>query len=156
MATRALAQPPLHDRSTTSTFTNIDHETGRLPTSKFTNNRRQNSRPKPSAVTGAALIDETATPTSQGYQLTRIYRTKTHHTIRVDVLRDSYIRQSYARAQVLNSGLTWTTLLEEPPLAWYEDTQPYCTPGVSQSAAVRKLLGGIAARLITRAAAVMS
>jgi hypothetical protein len=34
-----------------------------------------------SAVTGAALIDETATPTSQGYQLTRIYRTKTHPSV---------------------------------------------------------------------------
>lgn len=61
------------------------------------------------------LIDETAAVASQGYRLTRIYRTSARHTVRVLAVRDLRGRHSFAKAEPRNTELSWTMLLEEPP-----------------------------------------
>jgi hypothetical protein len=78
------------------------------------------------------LVDSSFNSIEDGtYALTEIHHTDTGHTIRVQVHRDSYRAQSYARVEVLTPDLTWTTLATTPAGDWHPAT-PYL--GATQAA----------------------
>ncbi|TDC34226.1 hypothetical protein E1211_17930 [Micromonospora sp. 15K316] len=97
---------------------------------------------------------------SQGYELARIVKLDTGHKVRVRIRRDSYERQSYAVAEVLNDNLTWTGLVSDPAELWHPGS-PYLASHFGADHPARNgkpeaLLNEIADRLLTRAAAVLA
>ena len=96
------------------------------------------------------IVDESFGTTGQGYRLTRIHHLG-EHTVRVDIRYDSYAQQSHATADVLSSGLTWTTLVSDPPSNWHDAApSPYARPAPTAEA-----LYPLAERLARRAATVL-
>jgi hypothetical protein len=70
----------------------------------------------------ATILDDSYSPPRRGCtSLTRTYQLG-RHVIRVQVHRDSHDFQSYATADVLTPGLTWTRLAEQPPAYWHAAT----------------------------------
>ena len=98
----------------------------------------------------APAVDESFGTTGQGYHLTRIHHVG-NHTLRVDIHRDSYARQSHAVAELLTPALTWTLLASEPPSGWHETSpSPYGTPPPTAGA-----LYPLAERLLRRATTIL-
>jgi hypothetical protein len=56
----------------------------------------------------------------------RLVQTYRHgnRTVRVEVKRDSYERQSFAAATVLSDALAWTPLADAPTTGWYAARTP--------------------------------
>lgn len=83
--------------------------------------------------TTTRLVDSHFGADPHAYTLTRVYHL-THptgqvHPLRIEVHRDFYPQQSHARAQVLATGLTWTTT--STPDQWHPHTPTPTTPTVA-------------------------
>lgn len=110
------------------------------------------------------LIDETFDPTvNNSYKYTAIFesvikqhgRTKVHK-VRVRIRRDSYAMQSYALAEVLTPGLTWTDLLTASTDEgdWYE-LLPYSVSSPAAYRSAREGMETLARELAGRAQAIL-
>jgi len=102
-------------------------------------------------------VTETGAGGRQRYSLTRVYRSETGLTVRVDVRRDCYEHQSSAVAELLTLGAGWRPLLDTPPGGWFLDTD---RPGTHNRSAttdgVLAQLGPVADALVDRAAIVLA
>lgn len=65
------------------------------------------------------LVDTTFRTGGQDYQLTEIHHLG-EYIVRVDIRRDGYPAQSFARVQILSTTKEWTTLATAPVGEWYE------------------------------------
>jgi hypothetical protein len=102
------------------------------------------------------VTDTRFTLTDHGYDLTRICKLDSGHTVRVRVRRNFYKQQSYAVAEVLSTELTWTNLLSESPESWYPNS-PHVTPAFTRDRGkAEALLNRLATDLFARAAAVLA
>lgn len=92
----------------------------------------------------ATLVDESSGTGSQDYTLTQIHKVR-GHVVRIRIRRDSYQQQSWAVAEVLAAGLTWTELASAHPSTWFDLTpSPYA--GKSQASALYHLASQLHAR----------
>lgn len=107
----------------------------------------------------AQIVDNDFALYSQGYQLARVCRLDSGHTVRLRVKRDSYKQQSHAVAEVLNGDLKWTDLVSESAESWWPGS-PHLTsvfkPDEHKNRKGEALLGEIADRLLARATAVLA
>lgn len=94
------------------------------------------------------VLDEAVGLGSQGYTLVRLLKIG-EFKVRLRLERDSHMRQSYAVAEVFNTQLTWTAVLDNPPSNWYENL-PYLPKGPHAIDEVRGALGSIADDLTNR------
>jgi hypothetical protein len=99
-----------------------------------------------------ALIDASFEIGSQDRQLVHVYKDDRNNKIRVRIRRDSYPKQSWALAEVLTPGLTWTGLVSEPVDTWHDRTN---LPA-NQSRLLLPMLEEIADSLAQRAVTVLS
>lgn len=97
------------------------------------------------------VIDEAAAPYSQGYTLHRTLRTSAGDKVRINIRRDSHAVQSWARAEVLNADMKWTTLADDAVVFWH----PF-TPYTSHKDEITGLLAEVADGLTRRALAILA
>lgn len=104
------------------------------------------------------IVDNDFAIYRQGYELARICKLDSGHTIRARVRRDTYREQSHAVAEVLTPAMTWTPLVTKSADAWQPDS-PYLTSTTPPNPAKRQqaeaLLDQVAAALLERAATVL-
>ncbi len=77
-------------------------------------------------TTAVRLVDSHFGADPHAYTLTRVYHLThpdgTTHTLRIQVHRDFYPHQSHARASVLATDLTWTSIAHSTPGDWHHHT----------------------------------
>jgi hypothetical protein len=96
------------------------------------------------------LIDTTFRTGYQDYQLTEIHHID-GHIVRIDIRRDGYPEQSFARVQILAITKQWTTLATAPVGEWHEHT-----PGPSRLGGVPPIVRRLATRLRERAERILA
>lgn len=96
------------------------------------------------------LIDTTFRTGYQDYQLTEIQHLD-GHTVRVDIRRDGYPEQSWARVQILSATKEWTTLATAPVGEWYERS-----PGPSRLGGIPLIVRCLAMKLRERAERILA
>ena len=92
-------------------------------------------------------VDDSFAPERDGYTLTRIHHLH-GHVIRIRIRRNCQSAESWAVADVLTPGLTWTQLAASPPATWHHKT-----PAESVTPAA---LNPIATALLTRALTILT
>jgi hypothetical protein len=96
------------------------------------------------------LVDTTFRTGAQDYQLTEIHHLG-EHIVRVDIRRDGYPQQSFARVQILAATKQWTTLVTAPVPDWYAQT-----PGPRRLLGVPAPFRRLAAQLRERAERILT
>jgi hypothetical protein len=100
------------------------------------------------------IVDEVSGQTGQGYYLTQVVRLSRNlgshdqvFKVRVEIMRDSYAKQSYARVSVLTPELTWTVLSHEDRDDFYNST-PSFAKGIVK---IKEAIGDFPVCLLDRA-----
>ena len=96
------------------------------------------------------LIDASFRTGSQDYQLTEIHHLG-EHTLRVDIRRDFYPQQSFARVQILSATKEWTTLATAPVDQWHDRS-----PGPSRLGGIPLIVRCLAMTLRERAERILT
>lgn len=103
----------------------------------------------------AAVLDESFGTDSQHWELRTVYQVRDRYRVRVRIQVGAYPQQSYAVAEVLTPGMTWSELVAAPTSMWFGDSPNYRAGRGDSSGPVTAYARLLAADLVVRAAAVL-